>query len=73
MYMYLLVSWFSFIGHLAQDCFHVAGGKGYDLIEEEGEAFESHEKTPKQKSSKSKKKVECDWAWLLTWTDLFGA
>nr|XP_011420644.2 nucleolar protein of 40 kDa [Crassostrea gigas] len=43
-------------GHLAQDCFHVAGGKGYDLIEEEDEALESHEKTPKQKSSKSKKK-----------------
>ncbi|XP_078334593.1 zinc finger CCHC domain-containing protein 17-like [Crassostrea virginica] len=43
-------------GHLAQDCFHVAGGKAYDLLEEEEEDLVSPDKSAKHKSSKSKKK-----------------
>ncbi|XP_062596071.1 zinc finger CCHC domain-containing protein 17-like [Saccostrea cucullata] len=42
-------------GHLAQDCFHVAGGKSYDLLPDEDDALSSQKET-KHKSSKSKKK-----------------
>ncbi|XP_061174638.1 zinc finger CCHC domain-containing protein 17-like [Saccostrea echinata] len=43
-------------GHLAQDCFHVAGGKSYDLLPDDDEVLSSPGKETKHKSSKSKKK-----------------
>ncbi|XP_048727089.1 zinc finger CCHC domain-containing protein 17-like [Ostrea edulis] len=43
-------------GHLAQDCFHVAGGKSYELIPEEGDVPQSADRETKHKTSKSKKK-----------------
>ena len=58
------------LGHLAQDCFHVAGGKAYDLLEDEEEDLVSPDKSAKHKSSKSKKKVRLEGNSLsvLSWT-----
>lgn len=41
------------LGHLAQDCFHVPGGKKYDLLEE---VFEWPKKTEEEQKQKHRKK-----------------
>lgn len=43
------------LGHLAQDCFHVPGGKKYDLLEEVFEWPKKIEEEQKQKHRKKEK------------------
>ena len=53
---------FLFSGHMANDCFHVPGGKTYDLVpdnddDDDDEAAEAKESSVPRDKKKEKKKV----------------